>query len=340
MQLTITRGTAGNSFDYALPLAEFRFQFRTESDFFLPRFNASMWRGALGHALKRTACVTGARDCGGCLVRDNCAYSCLFETPPPPGADRMCRYNSVPHPLVIRNNPRSGHILPGGELDVDTMLLGTRAVSWLPYLIHALERAGQSGLGRDRVRLSLLRVEQSVAGQPPVRLWDREEGGAIRTDLRLLQPPEAPEDSIRIEFQTPLRLVSQGRVIRAEQFQPVHLWRSLTRRLSMLEYFHGESSREADFKALHRSALALAWMDHQLRDRQWVRYSARQKRRIPLTGVTGWAQLDLQGRTELWPWLWIGQFLHAGKATIMGLGQYRVTGHDKLAVPDPLRVAG
>jgi len=235
MPLTITREMAGGGFDYALPLAELRFHFQTDQDFFLPRFNASMWRGALGHALKHTACVTRARDCAGCVVQAHCAYSGLFETPPPSGTDRMCRYNAVPHPLVIRNNPDSGQYPRGDLVRLDALLLGAQAISWLPFLIHALDRAGQRGLGQDRNTLSLLRVEQRLPGQAPNRLWERGEGGEMRAGCRLIQPPEPPQDAFRIEFQTPLRLVSQGKVIQAGRFQPVHLWRSLTRRLAMLE---------------------------------------------------------------------------------------------------------
>ena len=40
-----------------IPLKTFRFYFKTESTIRLPSYPGSAWRGALGHALKKTVCV-------------------------------------------------------------------------------------------------------------------------------------------------------------------------------------------------------------------------------------------------------------------------------------------
>jgi hypothetical protein len=61
----------------------------------------------------------------------------------------------------------------------------------------------------------------------------------------------------------------------------------------------------------------LHWFD-------WVRYSSRQQQEMTLGGVLGrWA---LHGPSDtlaqLWPWLWLGQWLHVGKNATMGMGGY------------------
>ena len=61
----------------------------------------------------------------------------------------------------------------------------------------------------------------------------------------------------------------------------------------------------------------LHWFD-------WTRYSSRQQQEMTLGGVLGtWT---LHGSTEtlaaLWPWLWLGQWLHVGKNASMGMGGY------------------
>jgi hypothetical protein len=40
-----------------------------------------------------------------------------------------------------------------------------------------------------------------------------------------------------------------------------------------------------------------------------------------LTGEITFADSDLE---PFWPWLWLGQWTHAGKGAVMGLGGYRL----------------
>jgi CRISPR/Cas system endoribonuclease Cas6 (RAMP superfamily) len=41
-------------------------------------------------------------------------------------------------------------------------------------------------------------------------------------------------------------------------------------------------------------------------------------------GLVGRMVLDLSGAPDLWPFLWHGQWLHAGKGATMGMGAYRL----------------
>jgi hypothetical protein len=63
--------------------------------------------------------------------------------------------------------------------------------------------------------------------------------------------------------------------------------------------------------------LALTWRD-------WTRYSSRQQTTMQMGGLTGRLGVDLGGHERLWPYLWLGQWTHAGKGTSMGLGRYRL----------------
>ena len=64
----------------------------------------------------------------------------------------------------------------------------------------------------------------------------------------------------------------------------------------------------------------LQWFD-------WVRYSSRQQQEMALGGVVGSWQLNgpADAIAGIWPWLWLGQWLHVGKNATMGLGGYRLT---------------
>jgi CRISPR/Cas system endoribonuclease Cas6 (RAMP superfamily) len=58
----------------------------------------------------------------------------------------------------------------------------------------------------------------------------------------------------------------------------------------------------------------------------WTRYSSRQRTRMQMGGIVGSAELDTAGMdSEGWAGLWLGQWLHIGKQTSMGLGHYRLS---------------
>ena len=65
-----------------------------------------------------------------------------------------------------------------------------------------------------------------------------------------------------------------------------------------------------------RQRSALHWQD-------WSRFSSRQQREMTLGGVLG--EWTLEGDlSRLFPWLWLGQWLHVGKNATMGMGRYEI----------------
>ena len=53
-------------------------------------------------------------------------------------------------------------------------------------------------------------------------------------------------------------------------------------------------------------------------------WSGRQQQELDMGGGIGSFVLDLRGREPLFPYLWLGQWLHAGKGAVLGLGAIRV----------------
>lgn len=60
------------------------------------------WRGAFGHALKKTVCVVRDTPCAQCLLKHACAFSYVFETPQPANTEKMRKYTAAPHPFVLQ----------------------------------------------------------------------------------------------------------------------------------------------------------------------------------------------------------------------------------------------
>ena len=306
----------------AVPFNHYLFRFRALEQVRLPRYSGSAWRGALGHALKRTVCVTREPECAPCLLYHACAYAWVFETPPPPDTEKMRRYNAVPHPFVLRPPPESSVLEQGDPFELGLILIGDGDRQF-PYLLHALMRAANEGIGAQRGKLELLGVTCPAPDGGEREVY--RPGGQI--DRQAPQPasvPPLPEEPIRLTFLTPLRLRREGHYLGPRDIGFRDLFGSLLRRVSMLSYFHCGQPLETDFAGLNVSAANIPIVRSTLRWHEWTRYSSRQDTAVQMGGMVGELWLEPSGMDAFWPYLWQGQWLHCGKGTAMGLGRYQI----------------
>lgn len=302
-----------------LPLAVFDFVYRSEAELRLPRYAGSAWRGAFGRALKRTVCVVRGTPCPDCLLYRSCIYPYVFETPPPPDSAKMRRYPAAPHPFVLRIDPRQ----TGPDYRLGVILFG-RADRSLPYFIHALEQAGRAGIGGHRQALELVAVDQAIPsgseGWQTVHARNQPLRMAPATTVTVPDPPA----ELVIELLTPLRLQHKGHLVTPATLRFADLFGALLRRISMLSYFHTDTPLEVDFAALARSAATVGLLEPKLRWYDWTRYSSRQDTTLAMGGLLGQFRLRGAELEPFWPYLWLGQWTHAGKGATMGLGQYSI----------------
>lgn len=303
----------------ALPFARYRLRFKSSGNVRLPAYTGSVWRGALGHALKKIVCVTHLDSCPPCLLYRSCPYPYIFETPPPLAAQKMRKYTAAPHPFLLEP-PRA----PETDVhDVGLTLIG-RGNGYLPYLIHAFQRAGEQGLGKDRVPMILMDVRQAEPAETDTWASIYEPGGVLKPS-----PPGVPNvplapPSVRLRFETPLRLQRDERLVTPESFRFSDLFGPLLRRVSMLTYFHTDTPLETDFAGLMELARQVELAGVKVAWKDWTRYSSRQKTEMQMGGLVGEIVVELAEGSPLWPYLWLGQWVHAGKGTSMGLGHYTV----------------
>ena len=99
------------------------------------------------------------------------------------------------------------------------------------------------------------------------------------------------------------------------------LW--LVLRVSLLHQFYTDAPLQADFSALKYQA---AHIRHKANvwSGGWQRYSSRQQRELPVKGWLGDIFLQGENLANFWPYLYLGQWLHTGKSTNMGLGRYEL----------------
>ena len=304
-----------------LTVSRYRLHFIAQESLRLPAYAGSAWRGAFGRALRRLVCVTHEAHCPDCLLYRSCAYSYLFETPPDPAVPLLRKYPAAPHPLLLRPPADTGRSLAEGEETLLELTLFGQGHRYLPYVIHALDQAAARGLGGQRGRLTLAAIEQQIKTDwmPIYR------PGAALTPRpgQIPEPPPCPERLI-LRIETPLRLTADNDHITPDAFRFTSLFGSLLRRISLLIAFHSDAPLSADFATLARAADAISLSAVRLRWRDWSRYSSRQRKSVPMGGLVGEIELNGGGLPPFWPWLWLGQWTHAGKGTVMGLGGYRL----------------
>ncbi len=277
-----------------------------------PPYLGSALRGLLGHGLRRTACVTRRKTCVDCPLTASCVYTRLFE--PTAHASGSAR---VPYVLSVSESGRR-HYPKGGCFTFEMSLLSPYHRE-LPYLVQAFQAGGRLGLGPKNVGFDV--DELAALGTLGGDDWRPVYDGNVLTALPVpaaIQPPPWPGHVV-LEWATPWRFKRRGHLVRPDQFVPAMLLESLLYRVYELigERPPRESLGRTRDPDLHVES-DLVWQD-------WSRYSSRQKTRMQVGGLMGRIALSGDQFADWWPLLWLGQWLHLGKFTSMGLGRYRLT---------------
>lgn len=328
-----------------LHFTRFRFQLRAQTPLRLPPYKGSTLRGGFGIAFKEAVCVVAHRNCERCILRSKCAYPYIFETPVPNGSRRLASLEHAPHPFVIEPPLDDQTQYAEGDVLAFVLVLVGRAIDYLPYFIFAFEELGERrGIGKaangsgvaptGRGRFRVESVEALNGNGAGLRVYD----GATKSLVGAPQPSplEAfahpasesfqPDTRLTLRFLTPTRLIFDGNLATVPEFHI--LVRNLLRRISNLTYFHCDGELDLDFRGLVDAARAVKLVDNQTRWHDWERYSARQDAKLKMGGVVGEAVYE--GDIERFaPLLALGEVLHVGKGTGMGLGRYTTDGRQR-----------
>lgn len=313
------------------PIARYRFTATLQHPLALPDYAGSLLRGQFGAALRQITCMTRQPTCHGCPLLQTCPYTRIFEAPPPPkGQHTLQNFSQIPNPYVMEPPAPGARVLAAGDALVFSLVLVGHALEQLALIVCALQRALAQGLTRERVPAELMRVDCVGADGAATAIWTSEQPALVEhsTALNLPAMPQG-QQAITLDIHTPMRLQHQGQPLGVAQLSPRALVSALARRGALLMEFHASEAYKTHFDwgqaardAAHASARLsderdLWWFD-------WMRYSSRQKQEMMLGGVLGQWRLhgDADDLANVWPWLWLGQWLHAGKNATMGMGGY------------------
>jgi len=301
---------------------EFEFRIRAATELDLPPYKGSTFRGALGHALRKLSCRCGED------AEHTCAYGYLMESSALHAEKTEAQ--SPPHPLILEPVLDHKQIYTAGEeMFFKSVLIGN-AIDYLTYMVLAVHRMGETGVGRGRGEFILKSVEAwNLVGKetmysadepllstsPPRITW---------RDIEDRASSEGHVESVTLRFVTPLRFKSQGKLTGTAEMGFVPFMRNLLGRIARLGRYYCGWDERFDYRELVNMAEDVRVEDSDLRWRDWERYSSRQQTRMKLGGLLGY--ITFAGNLTLFlPYLMLGSHIHVGKNTVFGLGKYEVS---------------
>lgn len=250
----------------------------------------SMLRGGFGHALKCLAC-----SCSGDGHLPGCLYQKIFDpTQHPSGSDR---FRDPPPAFVITPPPVGGDNRRGFKFWMT--LIGSTAESQA-LILASWQLAARNGFGPGQSRATIL--------------LDGTES---------LPRSASAATSLALEFTSPLYLKRKGRALDPGKLKPEDLVASLARRITLVNTQLDSPIGPPDAQSWISTAKGLS-LRSDLSPVRFSRYSNRQGSPMPLEGVVGKVWLDGTMPPGLIDGFLLGQWLHLGGKTSLGLGGYRL----------------
>jgi CRISPR-associated endoribonuclease Cas6 len=288
------------------------FRLRLSGKDAVSQFLEATIRGGFGYTLRGLVCAAGKSTCSGCMLRHNCAYSFLFETPPPANAPRLAKYRAVPHPFTMHA------IQTGDVLHLHLTLFG-QATRYLVWFIYTLNKLGERGLGKNKM---LFKVEEVTSEGQKIYPIDNDQVGTIATNDRIVLEPGKPmQGKISLEFLSPLVLRTKGMI--HSKFAAYSFMANLLRRVTNLNAFYGENPEAVTDPKPYLDTVKSLSVKSAMKPVGRSRYSTRQKQEIDYSGIIG--SVSLAGEIGiLMPLLKAGEVMGVGKNTAFGFGRYKI----------------
>jgi CRISPR/Cas system endoribonuclease Cas6 (RAMP superfamily) len=326
-----------------LRIGLFRFTIAPVQSLEVPAFNkGNMLRGGFGHAFRRLCCVPQCKGTKTCPLATSCPYKAIFEPSPPPDGDRLSKNQDIPRPFVFRAPHTQQTRFEQGQLFEFGLVLVGRALDFLPYFVLSFRELAAEGLGLNRAKCSLERVELIKSTPSGAGLQDCRTEVIYTSEDELFRGAEVLRvaewiksrlhdvsaydgdgavQRLTIRFLTPTFLRADGEVIRRPEFH--HVFKRLRDRINALSTFFGDGPLEVNFPELGKRAEEVRTVSCDVKWIERFRTSSKTRQRHEVSGFVGEATYEGY-LTELVPWLLLGELLHVGKHTAWGNGWMEV----------------
>lgn len=334
-----------------LEFINLRFYLKSLTEIQFPIFTGTTLRGGFGYAFKQIACISKNSECKNCIIKNQCVYSYIFETLTPDNSEMMKLYPSVPHPYIIDFSPIEDRNIKENELFYFNMIFVGKCISYIPYFILAFEFLGEKGIGKNRGKFKISKIEKinpytNAKGKIIYSFKDKilktvdnpikfpfqyfkiiSQNDKTISDIKKLKPnfwfKNNEKKLIKINFITPTQIKYEDKYITIPQFH--NLIRSMLRRISALSYFHcGLNLNELDFREIIKKSEEIKLKNSNLKWVEIERYSKRQNLSHNLLGFTGECEYEGENIQLFMPLLRLFSLLQIGKHTSFGQGKYQL----------------
>ncbi len=292
----------------------------------LPAEKVSALRGGMGEMLLRANCV-----------RDRNCKKCDFESECIVRRTMYSRYEITPR--FVTTDDSIGYLLEcenyeeefyAGDLLEFNLILFGRSIAYFNQYMQAFFALGGAGIGKNHSQFQIVSVTNTRRQRLYAEGMVYMEQYQIETildyvDYRMKQIQKSgckSDCKNRLVFRTPLTLKYQGEFI--SEFHMEAIWNAIRRRIYMLECYEGITENIHELEDLRSDMLRIPDIVRQ--EYEWIavrRYSSTQERRMRLTGIKGYLELDSVPEDML-PILAAGELIHIGKNTSFGFGRYKI----------------
>jgi len=309
--------------------ARFRFYLEAKEKIYLPRYEGSTLRGGFGSVFKRIVCINKEGNCERCTLKEKCIYSYIFETVSSNRTKSSYSTSKYSHPFIIEPLTKGKcEYNQDDKLTFNLILIG-KAIDYLPYFTFAYSELGRKGIGRNRGRYTLEKVDSILdKNMDEIKTVYTRESDSLLGNYQIQSFTEIAKKSgyekwenITLQFLTPTRIKYKGRLILDVNFDI--LVKNLFRRISLLSEIHCGEKFDFNFKRALDEAKNIKVIQKDLYWSDWERYSSRQKRRMKLGGFKG--KVIFEGNLDKFiSFIKLGEYIHIGKGTSFGLGKYKI----------------
>lgn len=330
----------------------------------MPEHPGSMLRGAFGTALRSLTCITDLPECKKCPLKHHCKFPRIFEMPALQTSNVQAVNPYVIHIPISQlsspsihtsNSDRPPHvaqkiskltqqttIYKKGDVWQFGMTLMGAALAETGLIIDAWKLALETGLGAHAPYHRATLVQASCEGDTlyflPHLLSNSEKNIAVLGQNRLsdavsvaekIKATDAPAQ-LTMQFLTPFRYQQNNRIVsHPDHLDSTTFIASLYNRIRLCQDNHNpDHVWDIGYDSYHhfKEDIESLTIAVDISANHVPRRSNRQQRKMQLYGLQGEIHLsgDAQTIARLMPALRLGEKLHIGKNTTMGLGQYQL----------------
>ena len=298
-------------------LAKLEITYKAVDDIDLPSFSGSTFRGVFGHSLKKLSCISLDDNCINCPLSPECIYTNIFES-----RHTKINYksfmgsNSPPTPFIIRPTASmKSNIYKNNDFKLELIVFG-EFTNWVHYFLKALQIMGNNGAGKGNGKFKLIEVVNKYTNQI---IYDGDHY-LFHDFTKKISFSMNPINYLNVNILSPIRIIKKNKMVNL--FTPQIFFNEFSRRIKTINHYYGSSDLTFNYSDLLKET-ELITMKNRTKIKKISRYSNRQHKHVPITGIVGDLEFNNLGPVT-YNLLKAVEDIHIGKGTSYGLGQIEV----------------